>query len=147
MLETIVGTVKWFNRNKGFGFVAQARGLDVFLFHTTVANYGLETLEAGTPITCEAIQTPGGLQVTQILSLGGLPEKVWTTGTVKWFNNERGFGFAVPQNGEDVYIHRKVLRNYGVDVPDCTEPRGLVLDMVVAGGGRGLYATEARWAK
>ncbi|MHC8347438.1 cold-shock protein [Pseudomonas sp. RT6P73] len=36
------------------------------------------------------------------------------TGTVKWFNDEKGFGFITPQSGDDLFVHSKEIQSEGI---------------------------------
>jgi CspA family cold shock protein len=47
MSERTIGTVKWFNRNKGYGFLAQDDGSDVFVHYTAIQGEGFRNLEEG----------------------------------------------------------------------------------------------------
>ena len=52
--EKVTGTVKWFNDNKGFGFIEQEDGPDVFVHHTSIQMDGFKTLRDGQNVDYEA---------------------------------------------------------------------------------------------
>ncbi len=54
------GTVKWFNDAKGFGFIAQNNGDDVFVHHTSIVADGFKTLKEGAPVTFDIEDGPKG---------------------------------------------------------------------------------------
>ena len=58
------GTVKWFNDAKGFGFISQADGPDVFVHHTAIVGEGFRSLSEGDSVTFETVQGPKGLQAS-----------------------------------------------------------------------------------
>ena len=60
------GTVKWFNDAKGFGFIAQDGGKDVFVHHTVIEGDGYKTLEDGETVEYEAEDGPKGLKATKV---------------------------------------------------------------------------------
>ncbi|MDH3609984.1 MAG: cold-shock protein [Gammaproteobacteria bacterium] len=51
MSNTVNGTVKWFNESKGFGFIEQPSGPDVFAHYSAIANSGFKTLTEGQQVT------------------------------------------------------------------------------------------------
>ena len=51
------GTVKWFNNTKGFGFIAQQDGPDVFVHHTAIMAEGFRTLAEGETVEFEIVDT------------------------------------------------------------------------------------------
>ena len=53
MAERIIGTVKWFNNTKGFGFLSQDNGADVFVHFSAIQSDGYRSLEEGQKITIE----------------------------------------------------------------------------------------------
>ena len=55
-----VGTVKWFNNAKGFGFIRQDDGPDVFVHYTQITGDGFRTLEEGQPVQFELKEGPKG---------------------------------------------------------------------------------------
>ena len=64
------GTVKWFNKTKGFGFIIPDDGdKDVFVHITAVAESGLNELVEGQKVSFEAIEEPKGLKATDIAAL------------------------------------------------------------------------------
>ena len=60
------GTVKWFNDAKGFGFISQADGDDVFVHHTAIDGSGFRTLTEGETVEFEVTQGPKGLQASNV---------------------------------------------------------------------------------
>jgi CspA family cold shock protein len=54
------GTVKWFNDSKGFGFVEQDGGADVFVHHTAIKADGFKTLKEGARVTFDIVDGPKG---------------------------------------------------------------------------------------
>lgn len=60
------GTVKWFNDAKGFGFISQEGGEDVFVHHTAITMEGFRTLKEGERVEFEVIQGPKGLQAANV---------------------------------------------------------------------------------
>jgi cold shock protein len=54
------GKVKWFNEKKGFGFIEQDNGQDLFVHHTSIAGEGFKTLAEGQKVRFEVEETPKG---------------------------------------------------------------------------------------
>jgi CspA family cold shock protein len=69
MSTPTTGTVKWFNETKGFGFIEQASGPDVFAHFSEIASTGFKTLQEGQRV--QFIVTPGqkGPQASKIVVL------------------------------------------------------------------------------
>ena len=63
------GTVKWFNDAKGFGFIAQEGGKDVFVHHTAIASEGFRSLKEGEGVDFEIVDGPKGLQASNVRRL------------------------------------------------------------------------------
>ncbi|HEM4672095.1 TPA: cold-shock protein [Streptococcus suis] len=66
----VQGTVKWFNAGKGFGFIAQENGPDVFAHFSEIQSNGFKSLEDGQKVTFEVEQGQRGLQATNITKIG-----------------------------------------------------------------------------
>jgi CspA family cold shock protein len=64
------GTVKWFNDDKGYGFIAQESGDDVFVHHSAIAGEGFKSLAEGAKVEFEVEQGPKGLQAQNVRSVG-----------------------------------------------------------------------------
>ncbi len=60
------GTVKWFNDAKGFGFIAQEGGEDVFCHHTAIQSDGFRTLAEGQRVEFDVKRGPKGLQAENV---------------------------------------------------------------------------------
>ena len=63
------GTVKWFNEAKGFGFIAQESGEDVFVHFSAIQGNGFKTLVDGDPVEFEVTKGPKGLSATNVRKL------------------------------------------------------------------------------
>jgi CspA family cold shock protein len=61
-----IGTVKWFNDAKGYGFISQEGGEDVFVHHTAIEMDGFRTLKEGERVEFEVTQGPKGLQAANV---------------------------------------------------------------------------------
>ena len=60
MSERKQGTVKWFDEKKGFGFIEQNDGPDVFVHHTGINETGFKSLKEGDKVTFDVEQGPKG---------------------------------------------------------------------------------------
>jgi CspA family cold shock protein len=54
------GTVKWFNESKGFGFIEQEEGKDVFVHYSAITGSGFKTLNEGDKVQFEIVDGPKG---------------------------------------------------------------------------------------
>jgi CspA family cold shock protein len=145
----VQATVKWFNGEKGYGFVAMNDGSgDVFLHVNALQAAGYQTVSPGATMQVRVGQGQKGRQIDQVLSVnestaeaparrpmggpggggfGGAPRTdrprrqvdlssaVEMSGTVKWYNADKGFGFISPDGGgKDVFVHATVLERSGL---------------------------------
>ena len=60
------GSVKWFDNKKGYGFIAQEGGEDVFVHYSNIVGDGFKTLEEGTPVSFDVIQGEKGLKAQNV---------------------------------------------------------------------------------
>jgi cold shock protein len=65
-LSMATGTVKWFNDSKGFGFISQEGGDDVFVHHTAIQSEGFRSLAEGDKVEFEVVKGPKGLQAQNV---------------------------------------------------------------------------------
>jgi CspA family cold shock protein len=126
-------TVKWFNATKGFGFVTLEDGSDAFCHASALSSLAAPDLPQGATVYCEVAQGQRGMQVTRVHSVeGGESQPLrggprpsrpprdaapgpMGEGHVKFFNEQMGFGFVVPESGgADVYVHASALRRSGL---------------------------------
>jgi CspA family cold shock protein len=60
------GTVKWFNDSKGFGFITQESGDDVFVHHSAITGEGFKSLAEGDKVTFDVVKGAKGLQAANV---------------------------------------------------------------------------------
>ncbi len=60
------GTVKWFNDQKGFGFLSQENGPDVFVHYSAIQGNGFKTLEEGQTVEFDVVDGPKGPQASNV---------------------------------------------------------------------------------
>ena len=63
------GTVKWFNNEKGYGFISRNSGNDVFVHHSAIQGSGFKSLNEGDSIEFEVTQGPKGPQAQNVVKL------------------------------------------------------------------------------
>jgi CspA family cold shock protein len=158
--------VKWFNAEKGFGFVELGDGSgDAFLHLSVLQRAGQGPVAPGTSLLVRVSQGQKGAQVSEVMEVdastataapprerafaGARPARreretgatVEMRGTVKWYNAAKGFGFVVvPEGGKDVFIHVSVLEQEGL----TNLAEGQAVIMQVAQGTKGPEAVSIR---
>jgi len=66
MSERIIGTVKWFNGSKGYGFIEREDGEDVFVHYSSIQGDGYRNLEEGQQVEFSVENGPKGLQAANV---------------------------------------------------------------------------------
>lgn len=61
------GTVKWFNESKGYGFISQSSGDDIFVHFSSIEGTGFRTLTEGEEVEFEVQETERGLQAANVI--------------------------------------------------------------------------------
>jgi cold shock protein len=150
--------VKWFNAEKGFGFVELSDGTgDAFLHLSVLQRANQGAVQPGTSLLVRVSQGQKGAQVAEVMEVdastaapaprersfsGPRPARrerdmgstVEMRGTVKWYNAAKGFGFVVvPEGGKDVFVHVSVLEQEGLQ----SLAEGQAVVMQVAQGTKG----------
>ena len=63
------GVVKWFNTEKGYGFIEREEGEDVFVHFSAIQEDGFKNLEEGQEVEFEVVETDRGLQAENVVKL------------------------------------------------------------------------------
>ncbi|MGY6518951.1 cold-shock protein [Alkalisalibacterium limincola] len=69
MSDHQVGTVKWFNDAKGFGFISRDNGEDVFVHFRAIQGTGFKSLQEGQKVSFKVVQGQKGLQAEEVTPL------------------------------------------------------------------------------
>jgi cold shock protein len=83
------GTVKWFSQEKGYGFLQQEGGPDVFVHHSAIEGSGFKTLNEGERVEFDVIEEPKGLKAQNVVRLDA-PQGAPTAGGGGGFGGARG---------------------------------------------------------
>ena len=122
------GVVKFFNAHKGFGFIQQDQGgEDVFVHISAVERAGLEGLAEGQQVKFTLVDRGGKVSASDLEAVGDViavekkeaPQRQLTgeraTGTVKFFNGMKGFGFITRDDGQpDAFVHISAVERSGM---------------------------------
>jgi cold shock protein len=156
----IDAVVKWFNADKGFGFVELAdQSGDAFLHAATLEAAGHATVNPNSKLSVQVGVGKKGRQVTAVLAVDASmaaapranarpsakvssgrerPDPSSATsieGTVKWFNAEKGFGFVACEDGQkDVFVHASIVERAGLR--GLNEGQRLAMKVVKTSKGR-----------
>ena len=123
------GVVKFFNAQKGFGFIQQETGgEDIFVHISAVERAGLEGLAEGQELEFNLVDRGGKVSAQDLQVVGDViaveqrseaPRRELTgekaTGTVKFFNSMKGFGFLTRDDGQpDAFVHISAVERSGL---------------------------------
>jgi len=67
MSERIIGTVKWFNGSKGYGFIQRDNGADVFVHYSAIKGDGFKNLEEGQRVEFTVVEGQKGPQASDVI--------------------------------------------------------------------------------
>ncbi len=70
----VTGKVKWFNETKGYGFIKQEAGRDIFVHYSEIQDEGFRTLSEGETVEFELKEGAKGLEATMVIRAPGSPE-------------------------------------------------------------------------
>ena len=156
----VQAVVKWYNPDKGFGFVQLADGSgDAFLHVSVVERSGHDSVSPGATL---GVRAGIGPKATEILSVDSStaqqepprrarPERsvyppadqaaIEESGTIKWYNAIKGFGFvASDRGGKDIFVHASALNRAGI--ADLAEGQRVAVDVI--DGRKGPEAASLR---
>lgn len=142
---TVFGTVKWFDHQRGYGFISVDGYEDILLHSNVVKNHGQTGVSQGTPITARVIPSPRGYKVVSIVEIAerafksdesvthpfGLSEAFLASlevlpARVKWYSIGKGFGFVtVYGSRNDVFLLGDILRASCLGFPVTGEAIGV----------------------
>jgi CspA family cold shock protein len=143
------GKVKFFNTQKGFGFIQRDEGgEDVFVHISQVERAGLEGLAEGQELQFNLVDRGGKVSAADLQVVGDVipvaqkttsPQRELTgekaTGTVKFFNAMKGFGFITRDDGkEDAFVHISAVERSGL--PGINEGDRFEFDLEVDRRGK-----------
>lgn len=136
-IERIESKVKWYNPEKGYGFLeTDSEDEDIFMHFSVLDAAGCRRVEEGDTIVCDISPGRRGRQVLRVLEVKFAPREPRVSpaflnsrspafdpesleeveGEIKWFNPLKGYGFVYPNDGgRDIFLHASVLRAAGYE--------------------------------
>ena len=157
----VSGKVKWFDPNKGYGFiVSDKENTDILVHSSVLKRSGHEIIYPEALVKCVVIECDTGLQAEQILAVDNTHVNIssytkrptfmlssveeisdFQLSEVKWFNRIRGYGFTkIASDTEDIFLHMETLRECGIENVEV----GMKLEVAYGQGPKGLIATRVR---
>lgn len=129
--KKLTGTVKYFNEERGFGFISQDNGGDVFV-HVTGLSNGIKCLIKEQPVSFVLVEgRDGRTQAQNVLvsfvdrAKAAMPVRKKLRkikATLKWFDPRLGYGFVILDNVPgDVFLSKKVLQRAGMNTNERLE--------------------------
>ncbi len=76
------GTVKWFNSRKGYGFIADDQGRDIFVHYASISSDGYKTLNEGDAVNFEIVEGDKGLRAENVMPASASDQQVSESKTV-----------------------------------------------------------------
>ena len=139
------GTVRWFDAERGFGFLAPEDGSpDVFVHASEiVGDGGAKVLREGQAVVFEVGENDRGPQAlgVRVTADAATGSAVGLLGTVNWYEPGKGYGFASPDGGgADVFVHYSEIDSGGYRSLD----EGQHVEFEIGQGNKGPQATGVR---
>ena len=170
-MDNVYGHVKWFDIDKGFGFlVVEDDGGDILLHSNVLKNFGRTSVSEGTKLEFEFQETDKGRQVSIIhnifnsnnienfdkneISVEAKNMINFFPARVKWFNKSKGYGFAnIFRSSNDIFLHIEILKKSGlsdletgeaivISVADST--RGKMADTILTWDDESLFKEKEK---
>ena len=113
------GTVRWFDADRGFGFIALEHEAEDLFVHASeiVGDDGTRLLREGQVVEFEVGEGDRGPQARRVRVTGDQPAgaTVGVLGTVSWYEPGKGYGFVTPDGGgAEIFVHSSAIVGGGV---------------------------------
>lgn len=112
------GTVRWFDTERGFGFIALGDDAEDLFVHASeiVGQEGPTSLREGQSVEFEVGEGDRGPQARQVRVTGDVPADaaLGVLGTVNWYEPAKGYGFLTREDGQEIFVHSSAIVGGGV---------------------------------